>query len=145
MDSQPCSAAHMQRVNAVTISKAHLCGVGSFSFKGVALPRGLTLGLRRHWKATGSLVARTPSMWDFKNCLQSYEVPSPGQLRQLSWPAHPCPSSLTSSALISSIKDVWSFKPGQCPYSDNVIIRVQQRASWPDECGKHSLPDTLSA
>lgn len=31
------------------------------------------------------------------------------------------------------------------PLSDNVIIRVQQRASWPDECGKRSLSDTLSA
>lgn len=90
-------------------------------------------------------MVRTLSMWDFKICLQSYEVPSPGQLRQLSWPDHPCLSPLTSSALTSSIRDVWSFKPGQHPCSDNVIIRVQQRASWPDECGKHSLLDTLSA
>lgn len=65
-------------------------------------------------KATGSLVARTRAMWDFKSCLQSYQVTSPGQLRQLSWPAHPL-SSLTSSVLISSISNVWSFMTGWCP------------------------------
>lgn len=33
---------------------------------------------------------------------------------------------------------------GRCSHSDNMIIRVPQSTSWPDEHGELSLPDALA-